>query len=46
MVRGGRASERPAVDEGWYEGNVLGLLGDWDAQLFRARRGRAWHATC
>jgi uncharacterized protein (DUF885 family) len=31
-------AERLAIEEGWYEGDVLGLLGAWDAQLFRARR--------
>ena len=31
-------AERLVADEGWYEGDLEGLLGMLDAQLFRARR--------
>ncbi|MFC4729718.1 DUF885 domain-containing protein [Coralloluteibacterium thermophilus] len=31
-------SERLAAEEGWYEGDPEGLLGQLDAELFRARR--------
>ena len=31
-------AERLAVEEGWYEGDPEGLLGQLDAELFRARR--------
>lgn len=31
-------AERLAVEEGWYEGDAEGLLGQLDAELFRARR--------
>ena len=31
-------AERLAIEQGWYEGDDIGLLGAWDAQLFRARR--------
>ncbi len=31
-------SERLAAEEGWYEGDLEGLLGQLDAELFRARR--------
>jgi uncharacterized protein (DUF885 family) len=31
-------AERLAIEQGWYEGDDLGLLGAWDAQRFRARR--------
>lgn len=31
-------AERLALDEGWYEGDTLALLGALDGQLFRARR--------
>lgn len=31
-------AERLAIEQGWYEGDDISLLGAWDAQLFRARR--------
>lgn len=31
-------AERLAAEEGWYEGDLEGLLGQLDAELFRARR--------
>jgi uncharacterized protein (DUF885 family) len=31
-------AERLAIEQGWYEGDAVGLLGAWNAQLFRARR--------
>src|SRR5690606_846348 len=31
-------AERLAVEEGWYEGDLVGQLGQLDAELFRARR--------
>src|SRR5258706_7906285 len=31
-------SERLAAESGWYEGDPQGLLGQLDAELFRARR--------
>jgi len=31
-------AERLAIEQGWYDGDDIGLLGAWDAQLFRARR--------
>ncbi|MGY0632828.1 DUF885 domain-containing protein [Luteimonas sp. A478] len=31
-------AERLAAEEGWYEGDAEGLLGQLDAELFRARR--------
>jgi uncharacterized protein (DUF885 family) len=31
-------AERLAIDQGWYAGDDIGLLGALDAQLFRARR--------
>jgi uncharacterized protein (DUF885 family) len=31
-------TERLAIEQGWYEGDVPSLLGTLDAQLFRARR--------
>ena len=31
-------AERLAAEEGWYEGDPEGLLGQLDAELFRARR--------
>ncbi len=34
----GLYAERLALDNGWYEGDVPGLLGALDLQLFRARR--------
>src|SRR5262249_35375548 len=34
----GLYAERLAAESGWYEGDVEGLLGQLDAELFRARR--------
>ncbi len=34
----GLYSERLAIDNGWYDGDAVGLLGALDSQLFRARR--------
>ena len=34
----GLYAERLAADSGWYDGDVEGLLGQLDAELFRARR--------
>jgi uncharacterized protein (DUF885 family) len=31
-------AERLAIEQGWYEGDDVSLLGAWDGQLFRARR--------
>lgn len=31
-------AERLAIEQGWYAGDDISLLGAWDAQLFRARR--------
>ena len=34
----GLYAERLAIDNGWYDGDAVGLLGALDSQLFRARR--------
>jgi uncharacterized protein (DUF885 family) len=34
----GLYAERLAIDNGWYDGDPVGLLGALDSQLFRARR--------
>lgn len=34
----GLYAERLAVDSGWYQGDLVGQLGQLDAELFRARR--------
>lgn len=34
----GLYAERVVAEEGWYEGDLVGLLGQLDAEVFRARR--------
>jgi uncharacterized protein (DUF885 family) len=34
----GLYAERVVAEEGWYEGDLIGLLGQLDAEVFRARR--------